>query len=167
VHARILRAGSTAVVCHAWFFFGFLYEEIVDVPNMMTGSHAVTAQALWDPYHSVTNPVFYYAIVAVPALVSLAFLWLRRDELSPANRTRLRVAIGGHLAMAVLTAIAVTQINGTLYFGPPINDPARVDTLAWTWFAVNALRLGATALATVRLAELCLKISTTSARDPA
>ncbi|MDX3536158.1 hypothetical protein PV721_17610 [Streptomyces sp. MB09-01] len=167
MHARIGPAASTAVLCHAWFFFGFLYEEIVDVPNMMIGAHAGEAQSLWDPYHSVTNPVFYYAIVAVPALGSLAFLWLKRGGLSPANQTRLRLATRGHLAMAALTLVAVTQINGTLYFGPPINDPARVDTLAWTWFGVNALRIGATAFATVKLIEFYLDIRSTTARDPA
>ncbi|MFE9933747.1 hypothetical protein [Streptomyces sp. NPDC005533] len=133
MHARIGPTVGTAVLCHAWFFFGFLYEEIVDVPNMMMGAHAAEAQSLWDLYHSVTNPVFYCAIVAVPVLGSLAFLWLKRGGLSPANQTCLRLATYGHLAMAALTFVAVTQINGTLYFGPPINDPARVDTLAWAW----------------------------------
>ncbi|MCM9077973.1 MULTISPECIES: hypothetical protein [Streptomyces] len=166
MHARIGPAAGTAVLCHAWFFFGFLYEEIVDVPNMMMGAHAVEAQSLWDPYHSVTNPVFYYAIVAVPVLGSLAFLWLKRGGLSPANQTRLRLATCGHLAMAALTFVAVTQINGTLYFGPPINDPARVDTLAWAWFGVNALRIGATAFATVKLLDLYLNICGTSTRYP-
>jgi uncharacterized membrane protein len=148
------RALRIAIGCNAWFFFGFLYEEIVDVPNMMFGSRAASAQALWDPYHWVTNPVFYYVVVALPAVGSLVFLWLRRAELSPANRTRLQVAAGGHIAMALLTGIAVTQINGILYFGPPMGDPERVRTLAWVWFLVNALRITATALTVVKLVAI-------------
>lgn len=69
--------------------------------------------------------------------------------------------------MAALTFVAVTQINDTLYFGPPINDPARVDALAWAWFGVNALRIGATAFATVKLIDFYLNIRGTSARYPA
>lgn len=149
-----LRIG---IVCHAWFCFGFLYEEIVDVPNMI-GVRAAEAQALWDPYHWLTNPVFYYALIALPAPASLAYLWLKRAGLSPANQARLRVAIGGHLAMGILTMIAVTQINNIIYFGPPIGDPARVRLLASTWFVLNAARILATAVTTTKLVSIFLTL---------
>jgi hypothetical protein len=154
-----------AIIGNAWYLFGFLYEEVVDVPNMMFGSSAAKAQAVWDPYHWATNPVFYYTIVAFPTFVSLVLLWLGRGELTPANRARLRAALGGHVAVAVLTGIAVTQINGTLYFGSPIGDSSQVHALAWTWFAVNALRIAATGLTVLKLIAIHSDAMTAMARS--
>ncbi len=147
------RAGLAlriAVFSNAMMLFGFLYEEVVDVPNLM-GSRAREAQALWGPYHWFSNPTYYFGLAGMAGLFSLLFLWLKRRELSSADRARLLVAIAGHAATAVLTVIAVTNINNHLYFGPPIGDPARVRLLAVTWFVLNAARIAATALTTTRL----------------
>jgi hypothetical protein len=157
---RIELALRIGVVCHAWYLFGFVYEEIVDVPNMI-GSRGGQAQGLWDPYHWLTNPVHYYAVIALPAIACLALLWHRRHELPPADRRRLHTAIGGHAVLAVTTGIAVTLINDTLYFGPPIGDPNRVRVLALTWFTVNGIRIVGVACTTAALAGILLARRTT------
>ncbi|MDQ1013429.1 hypothetical protein QFZ82_007997 [Streptomyces sp. V4I23] len=53
--------------------------------------------------------------------------------------------------MAALTGVAVTQINGILFFGPPADDPMRVRALAGAWSLINALRVAATALTVAEL----------------
>ncbi|MFD7916366.1 hypothetical protein ACFV30_37650 [Streptomyces sp. NPDC059752] len=159
---------QVGIVCHAGYFFGFLYEAIVDVPNML-GARAVQAQALWDPYHWLTNPGFYYTIVGMPALVSLVLLLRRRTRLSLAGRVRLRASTGCHLVMMALTTIAVTQINDTLYFGAPIGDLGRVHFLAGAWFLVNAARISVTAVVIANLMKIyteALAIPVSSAKVP-
>jgi hypothetical protein len=145
--------GGAAIHANTMMFSGFVYEAIVDVPNLMLAK-GVEAQALWAPYHWATNPVHFYTVPGLVLLPALLILWLRRAELSGHGRRRLRVALYGLLGTAVTTGIAVTQINDELYFGPPIGDPARVRFLAVTWFVVNALRIVSTATTTIGLAGL-------------
>lgn len=152
---RIELALRVGVVCHAWYLFGFVYEEIVDVPNLI-GARGMQAQGLWNPYHWLTNPVHYYAVVAAPAIACLGILWRRRHEFLPADRRRLRAAVSGHFVLALTTGVAVTLINGPLYFGAPIGDPDRVRLLALTWFTVNGIRIAGVATATAALAAILL-----------
>lgn len=148
-----------AIPCNTMMVFGFLYEEIVDVPNLI-GAHGREAQALWNAYHWLTNPIHFYVVPGIVVELSLLFLWLRRRALPSADRARLMTALGGHVGTAVLTGIAVTQINNHLYFGPPIDDPARVRFLAVTWFVVNAVRIVSTAVTTVSLTRISRNLLT-------
>ncbi|MEU4360256.1 hypothetical protein [Streptomyces virginiae] len=110
-----------AVCCEAWYFFGFLYEELVDLPNLL-GSRAQEAQALWNPYHWTSNPAYYYAIVGLAGLPCAITLWRSRSHLRQQDRARLKTARWATLALLLLTDVAVTQLNNTLYFGPPMAD---------------------------------------------
>ncbi|CCH52666.1 hypothetical protein BN8_01681 [Fibrisoma limi BUZ 3] len=129
-----------ALVSHAMWLFGNVYEAIVDAPNL-TASPAAARQC-WLDYHSVTNPIFYHIPNTPIGFLTLIVAWWRGKKSLPPNAQKwLTWATLGSLGAVLLTVYVVTQINLRLYFGGPNPDNADVLDLANQWIVLNLLRI--------------------------
>lgn len=140
IYKKITTALWIAIACSAMSFFGYVYEAIVDVPNMF-GASPTDAKQMWTAYHSLTNPIHYHILPAMGAILGLAILWRYRSRLSSEQQKKLNIAIFTTIFANILTGIAVTQLNNRLYFGNPIDEPIVVINLAIAWSLVNFIRL--------------------------
>lgn len=135
-----LRLFQFAFFTHTMWFFGNLYEQIVDAPNLLHAS--ATARLAWSGYHQLTNPIFYYVPLTQLGTVALWMLVGRfgRGLSDFQHRTFRQAAICSTVGVA-LTVVIVTQINLTLFFGTDFLEDEAVRRLAGLWLAGNAFRL--------------------------
>ena len=136
---KVTYALWVAIFCNTMSFFGYVYEEIVDVPNFF-GSSPTNAKVLWTTYHTVTNPIHYHGFVTIVALIALVIIWFYKEGLDSHQIKKLKLATITFVIANILTIIAVTQLNNKLYFGDPINDAQVVITLASSWAILNLIR---------------------------
>lgn len=132
-------------------FFGYVYEEIVDIPNMIFSAQAGEVNRSWANYHEVTNPVHYYGLVSTLGIISLILIWANKKHLSKINFKKVKIAtalIGG---ATLLTIIAVTQINDFVFFNKPIEGAYTLGQLSIIWAVINLMRLSLTFFAVLKL----------------
>ena len=126
---------------HAMWFFGNLYEQIVDVPNLL--SNPVRARALWGQYHQLTNPIYYHVPNTLLAIIGMllghAYACKRVD------RSVYRLFTQATLCSAagiVLTGGIVLGLNVKLFLSSTPLPEAAIRRLAVYWLLGNGLRLG-------------------------
>jgi hypothetical protein len=121
----------------AMSFFGYLYEQIDFIPNFFSENPAEKQQH-WKMFHQLTNPAYYHIFPALVSLACLVPLWITNQE---ATRKQLIVASSAVFLINLFTAIAVLNINDTLYFGNQLESDAAIRQLAVIWSVINSLRL--------------------------
>lgn len=150
---RLTWALWVAIFCNTMSFFGYVYEQIVFVPNMFSSS-PTESKMLWTNYYTSTNPGHYHILVTVLALIAFIVLWIYRQGLGAQQSKRLKAATIMFVIANILTGIAVTQINNKLYFGGPINEAQVVLSLATSWALLNLMRAIAVFICIVSLLKI-------------
>ena len=129
------------VFTHAMWFFGNLYEEIVDTPNLL--AHAVEARAMWRQYHALTNPVYYHVPNTLVALAVLALVHAcGRQHFTSEGARFFKRATAFSLLGVGLTVAIVTTLNFSLFLGTQLLPAPSIQWLVLTWLIGNGLRLG-------------------------
>lgn len=129
-----------AIFCHAMCLFGYVYEQVVDVPNMW-GSDPAAAKKMWTDYHTISNPEYYYILVTTIGLIAVIYLWVKRNKIIPADKKHARNALVLVILTNICTGIAVSNINNRLYFGTVAMTPGAITKLAALWSIVNSMRI--------------------------
>ena len=154
---------ALAVLGHAHWFFGNLYEAVVLIPQFAASPEQrlpISAGGILVP----GSPVLYYAPMApltVPAaLAALAVGW----RFGRVVRGKLLGAAVLSVSAALLGAYIITQLNFSLFFEPS-TDVAQLEVLLRRWAILNYVRVGLVGAALVLLL-LALVSATRSARTP-
>jgi hypothetical protein len=154
---------ALAVLGHAHWFFGNLYEAVVLIPQFAASPEQrlpISAGGILAP----GSPVLYYApmvpLTVPAALAALAVGWRFGREV----RGKLLGAAVLSVSAALLTAYIVTRLNFPLFFDPS-TGVARLEVLLRRWALLNYVRVGLVGAALVLLL-LALVSATRSARTP-
>lgn len=138
------RLLGLAQLGHANWFFGNLYEAIVQVPDLLASYRRSTDQAM-SPV-GPGSPVRYYAATVpatFPALIAAAVVaWDDRR-----SRPWLITAAACSVSGAALTAYLVPTVNMKLFFGTQAPTTAEQQHLLRTWYRFNTARLAVTGAA--------------------
>lgn len=119
-----------ATVGHAHWFFGNLYEAVVDVPRL-TGERAPGLLAPGSPAR--------YFIPAAPATLASTALALTGGWQDGGDRRAIVTAAAGTIAATGITVHLVRSVNLTLLRDQP--DRIRREQLARKWHRANLARL--------------------------
>ncbi|MEU4762061.1 DUF1772 domain-containing protein [Actinosynnema sp. NPDC023794] len=131
--AAIARLGQ------AHWFFGNVYEAVVDVPRLLVDARPNRAPGLL----AAGSPVRYY-VPAAPVTLAATAVALAR---SGGDRRAVAAATAGTLVAAALTGYLVRTVNlRLLRDDEPLTDEDR-RRLTTTWHRGNLLRLLALAVA--------------------
>lgn len=136
---RLRAAASLLAVTqfgHAHWFFGNLYEAVVNVPELLARQRSGSAAS---PFGR-GSPTRYYALTApagIPALLAAVPAgWPARD-----CRSWLVLAATSSVTGGAVTAYLVRSVNLRLFFGDtPLTDVDR-SRLLRTWYRLNAVKL--------------------------
>ena len=129
-----------SLFCIAMSFFGFLYEEVVELPNMF-GNSPIPIKNLWNNFHWKSNPAIYHAFPAMISLLCLVVLFFKRKHFEPFQEKIIKIVLVLQALTNVFTGIAVLGINDKLYFGAEVLNSQEVIYLATTWGILNFFRL--------------------------
>ena len=154
---------ALAVLGHAHWFFGNLYEAVVLIPQFAASPEQrlpISAGGILVP----GSPVLYYApmtpLTVPAALAALAVGW----RFGRVVRGKLLGAAVLSVSAALLGAYIITQLNFSLFFEPS-TDVAQLEVLLRRWALLNYVRVGLVGAALVLLL-LALVSATRSARTP-
>lgn len=142
------------IFCNSMCFFGYVYEEIVDIPNILFSDNSIKVNELWSNYHIITNPAHYYGFITSIGIISLILLWINKKVLSEVDFKKLKIASGLIILATIITTIAVTQINDFVFFGKPLEQSQNLHSLSIIWSILNFIRLSFTFLATLKLLSI-------------
>lgn len=149
--ARVLLAGAQFGL--AQWFFGNLYEAVVRIPDRLAHrrdlavlpGEPVTVGSMLRP----GSPVRFYVPVG-PVTVGAAVAALAAGRHGPvAQRWWSTASVVGTVTAGLSTAYVIRAINVRLFFAaePPSADER--EALLRRWYALNAIRMVATAVAWV------------------
>ena len=148
---------TLALLGHAHWFFGNLYEAVVRVPDRMLDEAVPAAQAT--AVLRPGSPLRYY-VPGLPFTVPAALVALVAGWEVPRPRRWLAVFVGCSAAGAALTGYLVRRVNVPLFFSAePVGDAERAALLR-TWYRLNGVRLAlllGAGLAGVRARSVCLR----------
>jgi hypothetical protein len=134
------RWAVVARVGLACWFFGNLYEAVVDVPGLLADARAGRARPVLAP----GSPVRYYAPTLPPTLAATATTLIRAGRAG--HRGRAVTAAAALASAAAMTAWLVPNVNlRLLRAGSPMSASERRH-LVRTWHRLNAARMGALAI---------------------
>ena len=123
----------------AHWFFGNLYEAVVDVPKLLADARPNRAPGLL----AAGSPLRYYLPAGPVTVVSTVIALMR----SGGDRRAVAASAAGTLVAAALTGYLVKTVNLRLLDdGEPLSDDERRRLLA-TWHRGNLLRLAALVVA--------------------
>lgn len=141
------RAARTAArLGQAHWFFGNLYEAVVDVPRLLTQARDRREPTLLDP----GSPVRYYG-PAVPVTLGSTAAVLVESWRSGGDRRAIAAGAAGTASAVALSAYLVRNINVRLLRGRAPLTPQENRRMLTTWHALNLLRLLSLAAAVVAL----------------
>jgi hypothetical protein len=125
---------------HAAWFFGNLYEAVVQVPERLAAPDPGRPGRRTASPLGPGSPVRYYAAAAPatlpPLLAAVALGWASR-----AGRGWLLTSAACSITGAAATAYLVRTVNLKLFFAAqPVSADER-DRLLRTWYRVNSVRL--------------------------
>ena len=154
---------ALAVLGHAHWFFGNLYEAVVLIPQFAASPQQrlpISAGGAFVP----GSPALYYVpmipLTVPAALAALAVGW----RFGRVVRGELLGAAVLSASAALLGAYIITRLNFPLFFDPG-TGVARLEVLLRRWALLNYARLGLVGAALVLLL-LALVSATRSARTP-
>jgi hypothetical protein len=143
----------------AYWFFGNLYEAIVDVPQLLADAHDERPPRVLGP----GSPVRYYAPVAPLTLAATAATLIDRWR-AGGNRTMIAAAAVATGSAVAMTGYLVRTVNLPLLHGDmPIGASER-RRLIRTWHRTNAVRLVALVGASLAMRRTASTSSGTATR---
>jgi hypothetical protein len=138
--AAVARLGQ------AHWFFGNLYEAVVDMPRLLADARPNREPGLLRP----GSPLRYY-LPAAPVILAATAATLADGWRSGGDRRPIVVAAAGTAAATGLTAYLVRVVNVRLLGdGTPLDETER-RALGRTWHRGNLVRLAALAAARAAL----------------
>lgn len=140
---------ALAVLGHAHWFFGNLYEAVVLIPQFAAAPEQrlpISAGGVLVP----GSPALYYVpmlpLTVPAALAALAVGW----RFGRVVRGELLGAAILSVSAALLGVYIITQLNFPLFFDPS-TGVARLEVLLWRWAILNYVRVGLVGVALVLL----------------
>lgn len=124
----------------AMSFFGYLYEQIDFIPNYFV-DNSIESAVHWSTFHQLTNPAYYHILPSAVSLVCLALLWAKKKNLTHTQSKAVIRLFIFMILINLLTTVAVTTINDTLFFAQQLENLTSMKTEAIKWSLLNVSRL--------------------------
>lgn len=112
-----------------------VYEQLVLVPNYFGGDPLAGKSAL-AAFLTVSTPLTFHALFSTLMLVGLVVVV---KDWHGSHAASVRAVLLAVLATGLLTAVAVTRLNGAVFFDDPVSGDLQRLVIAWS--AVNIARI--------------------------